>query len=160
MNKKLMEVFELPVEPEETSGENSLLPVPISPETLSNIDKINEALPAVKGLEATDDEMDNLANMATESYESLMEFAMQVDPRFSAEIFGVASNMLGHAITAKTNKITRKLKMIELQLKKAALDKKTSKDDGTPNEEIVPGEGKLLDRNELLRMLSPPAKDK
>jgi hypothetical protein len=36
---------------------------------------------------------------------------MQVDSRFSSEIFSVASNMLGHAITAKTAKMNKKLKM-------------------------------------------------
>jgi hypothetical protein len=61
--------------------------------------------------------------------------------------------MLGHAITAKTAKVHKKLKMIELQLKKASLDQKQSKKD----EEIdaTPlGEGKALDRTELLKMLA------
>lgn len=51
---------------------------------------------------------------------------MQVEARFSAELFNAAGTMLGHAITAKTAKINKKLKMIELQLKKALLDQKQS----------------------------------
>jgi hypothetical protein len=61
--------------------------------------------------------------------------------------------MLGHAITAKTAKLNKKLKMIELQLKKAALDQKQA----TRNEEIEAtplGEGRALDRNELLKMFA------
>jgi hypothetical protein len=81
-----------------------------------------------------------------------MDLGMQVDSRFSSEIFGVAGTMLGHAITAKTAKLNKKLKMIELQLKKAALDQKniakTEEIEATPL-----GEGKTLDRNELLKML-------
>jgi hypothetical protein len=61
--------------------------------------------------------------------------------------------MLGHAITAKTAKMNKKLKMIELQLKKAALDHKmTEKTEEIENTPL--GEGQVLDRNELLRILS------
>jgi hypothetical protein len=60
--------------------------------------------------------------------------------------------MLGHAITAKTAKINKKLKMLDLQMKKAQLDQKAL----AKNEEIEAtplGEGKSLDRNELLKLL-------
>jgi hypothetical protein len=61
--------------------------------------------------------------------------------------------MLNHAITAKTAKMTKKLKMIELQLKKAQLDHKMS--EKTEELEATPlGEGQSLDRNELLKILS------
>jgi hypothetical protein len=79
-----------------------------------------------------------------------MDLGMQVEARFSSEIFNSAGTMLGHAITAKTAKINKKLKMLDLQLKKAALDQKTA----SKNEEIesIPlGEGQSLDRNELLK---------
>jgi hypothetical protein len=55
-----------------------------------------------------------------------MDLGMQVDSRFASEIFSVASNMLGHAITAKTAKMDKKLKMIDLQLKKMRLDQQQS----------------------------------
>ena len=59
--------------------------------------------------------------------------------------------MLGHAITAKTVKVNKKLKQLEIMLKKAALDQKlqskTEEIDNTPL-----GEGKALDRNELLKL--------
>jgi hypothetical protein len=88
-----------------------------------------------------------------------MDLGMQVDSRYSSEIFNVAGTMLGHAITAKTAKVTKKLKMIELQLKKASLDQKQGKKD----EEIqnTPlGEGKALDRNEILKVLLEKKTDK
>jgi len=102
-------------------------------------------LPAVRGLESTDQEMDELAGLATSSYRDLMDLGMQVDSRFASEIFSVASQMLGHAITAKTAKMNKKLKMIDLQLKKAKLDK-----DDVNNNNIPTGQGAVLDRNELL----------
>jgi hypothetical protein len=55
--------------------------------------------------------------------------------------------MLGHAITAKNAKINKKLKIIELQLKKARLDQT----DSSPN--MPTAEGMVLDRNEMLAHL-------
>ena len=153
MNKKLEELFELP----QDDIDNLAKPTPenaqeITTEALDSLSKIEQALPQVRGLESADTEMDGLAELATNSYKDLMDLGMQVDSRFSSEIFGVAGTMLGHAITAKTAKLNKKLKMIELQLKKAALDQKniakTEEIEATPL-----GEGKTLDRNELLKML-------
>lgn len=159
MTKKLQELFELP----EAELDELSKPIPeeaevVTKEALNNLEKIENALPQVRGLDASDTEMDDLANLAKDSYKDLMDLGMQVDSRFSAEIFGVASNMLGHAITAKTAKINKKIKMIELQLKKASLDQKLA----SKNEEISAtpiGEGTLLDRNELLKMLSTKNSD-
>ena len=123
--------------------------MPVPAETMlaidERIDKIDAALPSVRGLESTDREMDELADLAKASYSDLMDLGMQVDSRFASEIFGVASNMLGHAITAKTAKLDKKLKMIDLQLKKARLDQQNSDDPTTPQ-----AQGMVLNRNELL----------
>jgi hypothetical protein len=99
--------------------------------------------------------MDALASKAQESFDNLMDLGMNVDSRYASEIFGVASQMLGHAITAKNAKINKKLKIIELQLKKAKLDIDTGSDDNLPT-----AEGHVLDRNELLsRLLNKSAPD-
>ena len=161
MTKKLEELFELPVQEKEVNEsfiEKAELQA-ITTDTLNNLEKIENALPQVKGLEASDGEMDELASLATSSYKDLMDLGMQVDSRFASEIFNSAGTMLGHAITAKTAKLNKKLKMIELQLKKATLDhkmsEKTEELDNTPI-----GSGQTLDRNELLKMLSAKTTDK
>lgn len=155
MTKKLEELFQLP-ESEKEINESMLEKAGVdvvTQDALSNLEKIEQALPSVRGLEASDQEMDELAVMATNSYKDLMELGMQVDSRFSAEIFNSAGTMLNHAITAKTAKINKKLKMIELQLKKATLDQKIASK--TEEIESTPiGEGQLLDRNELLKILA------
>lgn len=159
MTKKLEQLFELA-----SSEENDLtIPLPevteeVTENALNTLDKIEAALPQVKGLEAADNEMDELAAMATSSYKDLMDLGMQVESRFSSEIFNSASSMLGHAITAKTAKINKKLKMLDLQMKKAQLDAKNA----AKNEEIenTPlGDGKALDRNELLKMFNSKNND-
>ena len=150
MTRKLEELFDLPRKEDEsidnqTPSEPAL---PIVPETLATLDKIEQALPAVRGLEASDEEMDELAGKARESFDDLMDLGMQVDSRYASEIFSVASTMLGHAITAKTAKMNKKLKMIQLQMQKAKLDRE-SNDGDIP----VTGTGHVLDRNELLERL-------
>ena len=158
MTKKLEELFnlagkedpdiELPPETQE-----------ITEAALNNLEKIENALPQVRGLETADIEMDSLADLAQSSYKDLMDLGMQVDSRYSSEIFNVAGTMLGHAITAKTAKVSKKLKMIELQLKKAALDQKQNSKD--KELEATPiGEGKALDRNEILKALLDKKTDK
>jgi len=151
MTRKLEELFDLPPTDQEVAAavpnlaENRALIQDID----QAINKIDSALPAVRGLEATDSEMDGLADLATNSYRDLMDLGMQVDSRFASEIFSVASNMLGHAITAKTAKLDKKLKMIDLQLKKARLDQQQPPDAATPQQ----GTGHVLSRNELLERI-------
>ena len=156
MTKKLEELFELPADeglteevvPDnvpEAKPENK----PIMHNTLSELDKVQAALPMVRGLEASDTEMDELADKATKGFDDMMDLGMNVDSRWASDIFGVASTMLGHAITAKTAKLNKKLKMVDLQLKKANLDQKAKAN----NEETVDGTGVVLDRNALLDRL-------
>jgi len=159
ITKKLNELFELP----QDEIDSLHFPIPknaneITTDALNALEKIDQALPQVRGLEASDTELDELAQMAVDSFKDLSDLGMQVDSRFSSEVFGVASNMLGHAITAKTAKLNKKLKMIDLQLKKAQLDQKlASKSEEIENTPI--GEGKALDRNELLKMLASKTND-
>ena len=129
----------------------------LDPQTQKNLqrsyaefDKVAAALPQVKGLgELSDLELDKLAVEAEESYKNLMDLGMNVDSRYSGRIFEVAGNFLRNAIDAKAGKIDKKLKMIELQLKKQKLDQGNK--DGGPIEE---SDGFVIsDRNELMKKL-------
>lgn len=155
MTKKLEELFDLP--PSDDEIDAAIPSLPANRETLQAlddaIDKIDTALPAVKGLDASDQEMDELSDMAKASYKDLIDLGMQVDSRFAAEIFSVASNMLGHAITAKTAKLDKKLKTIDLQLKKMRLDQQqqiidAKEVENTPAAQTA--QGVILSRNDLL----------
>lgn len=154
MTKKLEELFDLPpAEPDGIVDSDPAEPgndlqtnLPILPDTLTAIDKIEAALPAVRGLEASDAEMDELADKAKKEFDNLMDLGMNVDSRYASEIFAVASQMLGHAITAKNAKLNKKLKMIELQMKKLKLDREGA----DPDAALPTAQGHVLDRNELL----------
>lgn len=150
MTRKLEELFDLP--PSEADINAALPEIPITQQAIHDIDqtidKIDAALPTVRDLSASDTELDELAAKAEQSFDDLMTLGMNVDSRFAAEIFATAGTMLGHALTAKTAKLNKKLKMIDLQLKKARLDQQA------PESEVPPtGTGHVLDRNEILDRL-------
>lgn len=159
MTKRLEQLFEL------SSLESNELSEPLPEQTqevtkaaLDNLEKIDEALPQVRNLDLSDQEFDELANLAQRTYKDLVDLGMQVEPKFSCEIFNAASSFLGHAITAKTAKVQKKLRMIELQLKKATLDAKTSEKDKEVNN-VPLGTGTALDRNEILKMMLEKKKE-
>jgi hypothetical protein len=63
--------------------------------------------------------------------------------------------MLGHAITAKTAKLDKKLKMIDLQMKKMRLDQQQAVLDSKqePENPVQQGTGMILSRNDLLQRI-------
>jgi hypothetical protein len=151
MTRKLEELFNLP-----PSGAESETTEPVTvpatqiqlQEIDATIDKIDQALPAVRGLDASDAEMDDIAAKAQETFDNLMDLGFNVDSRYASEIFAVAGTMLGHALTAKTAKLNKKLKMVELQMKKVKLDRDTQGD-----EPAQTAHGQVLSRNDLLEMI-------
>jgi hypothetical protein len=154
MTKKLQEIFDLPVDtdPLVTPDKEPTTVTTINLEDrLEEFDKIAAALPRVKGLgDMADTELDALAAKAEQAYDDLMDLGMNVEARYSTRMFEVAGQMLNAAITAKTNKIDKKLKMVDLQLKKLAIDRKN----GGSGEGAVEGEGYILtDRNSILEKL-------
>jgi len=149
MTRKLEELFNLPPTDQTEEQPQSVEQAQHTLAELDDaIDKIDAALPSVRGLDASDAEMDDLAAKATETFESLIDLGMNVDSRYAAEILSVASSMLGHAVTAKTAKLNKKLKMVDLQLKKLKLDRDAN--DGEPPETA---HGQVLSRNDLLERL-------
>ncbi len=166
MTRKLEELFNLPESQEIINNDAATEKSKVKKEErsqkkafqqMAEIDKITAALPAVKGLgQMADTELNDVADKALKAYEDLMDLGMNVEPRYSARMFEVAGNMLKTGLDAKTAKIDKKLKMIELQLKKEKQDKEDNKDSG-----MINGEGYVVtDRNSLLQRLKDNDKDK
>lgn len=157
MTKKLEELFDLPQSDvaEDTSQVDIRTLLNQRQQELASaadiIDRIDQALPQVHDLDTADTELDELSDMAKEKFEDLMNLGMNVEARFSGQILQTAGVLLGHAITAKQAKIDKKLKMIDLQLKKMRLDQTAQKDaDKAP---VMDGQAMVVDRNSLLKQL-------
>ena len=153
MTKKLENLLNLPESAEEVvvPKKTATPPAVINlQDRLENFDKISSALPQVKGLgDMSDSELDGLAQKAESAFDDLMDLGMNVEARYGSKMFEVAASMMTAAITAKSAKIDKKLKMIDLQIKKLAIDRKNGKEGDTAE-----GEGYILtDRNSILAKL-------
>ena len=158
MTKKLEELFNL----EEKAGREPPVEVKAEHTEVRSLDdsykavaEITRGLPQIKELDELDDsELDNLARKAVEAYDDLMDLGMNVEVRYSGRIFEVAGSMLKNAIDAKAAKVDKKLKAVDLQLKKYKIDKDNNED---PND-VINGQGYIItDRNDLIKKLSGKA---
>ena len=157
MTKKLEDLLNLPdskdiIETAKTQeSDQKSYEIEESFRDIEEFDKIASALPAVKGLgKMADEELNEIAEKAITAYDDLMDLGMNVESRYSGRVFEVAGSMLKTGLDAKVAKLDKKLKMVELQLKKEKLDK----DGKVDGESIVQGEGYIVtDRNSLLEKL-------
>lgn len=160
MTKRLEEEFNLPSMYDSDQDEQHIEEEVDTQQQLAEVqdaltisDKINGALAEVRGMESHDREMDDIAAQAVSSYEELMSLGMNMTDMAAGPVFSNAAQMLKIALEAKDSKTTRKLKQIDLMLKKANLDARERKN--TPAEDdSTDVSARPLDRNELLKILS------
>jgi len=168
MTKKLEELFDL-------NSENAEVTEDITEQVISSaitnknnakldkimtsIDKIDSALPMVRDLEANDLEMDSIATKAVDTFNDLMDLGMNVEARYAGKIFEVAGTMMKNAIDARAAKIDKKLRMVELQIKKQRVDQQER--ESAPFDTTIDGEATIVaDRNELVRQILSQNNDK
>ena len=163
MTKKLEELFNL--DEKQTEGETTPTEIVVEDadtkaqheeirslnDSAKAIQRITGDLPQITELDSIEEkDLDHLASKAEQAYDDLMDLGMNVEVRYSGRIFEVASSMLKNAIDAKTAKVDKKLKAVDLQLKKYKIDKDSPED---PND-VLDGQGYvMLDRNELIKKL-------
>jgi fructose-1,6-bisphosphatase/inositol monophosphatase family enzyme len=159
MTKKLEEEFGLPPledvlpDVQENANDtafNAVATIDEVQEAISISEKIDNALAEVRGMEVHDSEMDAIAVEAMQSYQQLMSLGMNMTDMAAGQVFNNAANMLKIALEAKDSKVSRKLKQVDLMLKKARVDQTAKKLGDSDAEEI---NSTTFDRNELLKML-------
>lgn len=167
MTKSLEETFNLPPLKEalKEKEESTLEEVQVEEVTVGDIqpddvettkvlkaltvaEKIDHALVMVDDLDGSDAEMDDIAQEAKEAYHELKDLAMNMSDAHAGRMMEVAASMLKTSLEAKEAKIDRRLKTVDLQLKKMRMDRLSGSGGGkdTP-------EGIEFDRNELLKHL-------
>jgi hypothetical protein len=157
MTKKLEELLNL----DDSEVESKVSAPKVEPEkdevrslerSYKEIENMAISLPKIDDLENLDEkDLDDLAKKAESAYDDLMDLGMNVEVRYSGRIFEVAGGMLKNAIDAKSAKIDKKLKAVELKLKKLKIDKDAG-DEGDGG--ALSGQGYIItDRNELLKKL-------
>lgn len=158
MTKKLEDLLNLPdakemIEEEQSKkAKDAIVDQEDTMRDIAEFDKIQAALPQVKGLgELADKELNEVSEKAMQAYEDLMDLGMNVEARFSGEIFNNASRMLDTALSAKQHKVNKKLRMVDLQIKKATLDAKLAKQAYERGDDVEDGQGHTIDRTQLLQ---------
>ena len=162
MTKKLEETFNISSVDDEEKEDN----IPSIEESkeiaellnteIENTEKIDAALPMVTDLNEHDREMDDIHAKAIQTFEDMLQLGMNVEVHAGAKILETANQLLKTAKEAKDSKVNRKLKQIDLMLKKARLDQTDKKSNGV--EEVQ--EATILDRNELLKLIGQQNKSK
>lgn len=153
MSKNLDTFFNLPPAEETTFAEPTRSQAELMSDAtaiytaLTTAEKIDFALPTVVGLEAHDNDMDTIASKAVKTFEDLIALGGNVADLHAGKIYEVAGQMLKTALDAKNAKADKKLKMIELQLKKVRSEQ-IDFDLGTGTSVSTNSE---FDRNELLK---------
>ena len=153
MTRKLEEEFNLPPidevmpVPNKVEKSKEITEVEVK-EALTNAEKIDSALPKVKDLTAHDNEMEDIATKALDSYDELMNLGMNVQDAHAGRVFETASKMLQIAMDSKNAKVDKKLRMIDLQLKKLRIDAMEGTNSGSNDNSAV------MDRNQLLSFLN------
>jgi len=157
ITKRLEDFFNLPPTP---SAEEEPEPVKSRDElmieakaiysALTTAEKIDYALPTVTGLEAHDNDMDSIARQAINTFNDLISLGGNVPDMHAGKIYEVAGQMLKTALDAKNAKADKKLKMIELQLKKVRAEQVDFDLGNGPSKNATSGE---FDRNELLKYI-------
>lgn len=158
MTKKMEDFFNLPPteEPEvveelpEKTKDQLMVEAREIYSSLTTAEKVDTALPTVLGLESHDNDMDSIAQKATRTFEELMALGGNVPDMHAGKIYEVAGQMLKTALDAKNAKAEKKLKMIELQLKKVRAEQ-IDFELGNGNKKL-PGGGEF-DRNELIKYI-------
>ena len=134
MTRKLEQEFNLPsMEELKELSQQEVVKVgieePIKPpaevevtKAITNAEKIDSALPKVDGVEKHDVDMEDIATKAIDSYEELMSLGMNVQDAHAGRIFETAGKMLQIAMDSKNAKVDKKLRMIDLQIRKLRID--------------------------------------
>ena len=170
MRTKLHDFFDLPHDDTESSSEvddddSEEITLEQAEETIAEYEQKLDKIKIVDDLIEADKEFDELAELATEKFKEISDLGMQVEANHAGKILGAASSLLGLAISAKSAKINKKLKVMELKMKelsasKPAITKSSTTPLGDQKQDVQPVTSEpvqIIDRTEMLRRITEQA---
>lgn len=161
MNKKLEESLGLDPIPDASIEEASDAVIDVETaiqeakeiyNALDITEKIDHALATVENLQEHDREMDEISEKALQTFQDLCDMSVNLQDNYVARVYEVAGSFLKTALDAREAKLNRKLKTLDLQLKKAALDNNQKSPDDNP------ANRNEFDRNMVLKMIRDSGK--
>jgi primosomal protein N' len=150
MTKKLEETLNLASFDLDIDENDDVVDAPVVIDHAMKVDeRLDIALSNIENVAADDKEIDDIADKAIETFEDMIALSENVQDQYVARLYEVANSMLNTALNARNAKMQRKLKTLELQLKKAKLDQDAN---NAPPKTPADNTGGPKDRNELLRL--------
>lgn len=122
MTRKLEEELDLPPYTKYESDDLPEEPTEVS-SGMTLTEKLDHSLSLVSNLDKHDTEMDEISNKALETYDDLIDLARAVPPQTSSKIYEAAASLLKTALDARDAKSNKKLKLLDLQIKKLKSDR-------------------------------------
>lgn len=171
--KKLNDVFNLPEEDDSDIDETVDIEEHKEPEkdTITYniadfepvISKANEISREIRDTENIDKDFDDLSKRSMEVFELLVDIGQNIEDKHVSDIFDVASKMMTNSISAKTHKMERKLKAINLEIQNHKADIERQKLDQKIKERAARGDDSkpidgdseriLVSREDLIRQI-------
>lgn len=151
MTTKLDELFNLPPAGDEFLAEELVEnnPVQIIQVNTSMNERVTDALRYVNTIDESDLELDDIAKKALATYSDLCMLGGSIQDSQAGKIYEAAAQMLSIALDARNHKANRKLRTIDLQLRKLKIDYTYTP--GAPG--MSGNNGVEFDRNELLKFI-------
>ena len=138
--KKALKVLN---EDEGTSQEKELTGEEIST-AISEAEAFNAALDVYADPEF-DREMDEISKESDNAANDLIDLAMNVETKHTAEIASAAERFKNMRLEAQKAKINRKMKMMDMQLKERRLDLLEQKQNYELSKGTIDGDGEFID---------------
>ena len=117
---------------------------------LAVAEQVDHELSNVGSLGKHDKEMDDIAMKALQSYKDLTDLSVTMTDNYIARVYEVSATMLKVALDARDSKANRKIKTLELQMKKMKLDSDLGSEEGGSSES---NKGNQFNRNEILELI-------
>lgn len=170
--KKLNDVFNLPddddvPETNETAYEgdkqsNNTITYDLS-EFEPVISKATEISRQIRDTENVDKDFDDLSKRSMEVFELLVDIGQNIEDKHVSDIFDVASKMMTNSISAKSQKMERKLKSINLEIQnyKASIEQQKfdqkikEKSNNGDDSKVIDGDSKsiAISREDLIQQI-------
>lgn len=125
MTKKLEDLFDLPTVDFDKIKEEKQEDKIKHEQVFSKVDDLVKTAPRISTQQMshkTDIELDEVSQNAMDAYLELMDLGRNVESRYSARLFEVASAFLKISLDAKNTKVSKLMKTTELNIKKEKND--------------------------------------
>lgn len=139
-------------DPNETEKEShtNIINTDETKQMIDQAEELDNILSNITGLDQHDVEMDDIVSKAMTTYEELVHLGRNSPVMYSCKVYEVAGNLLKTAMDARDSKLSKKMKLIDMKLKKLKIDTDANKKNNDESDD----DGSTLTRNDILELMN------